>query len=307
VELIRFAAEEKGLRLAWSVDPGVPREVRGDPGRIRQILLNLLGNGVKFTQSGSVELSVECVSEPGGAAVLRFVVADTGIGIAADAQARLFQSFVQADASMTRRFGGTGLGLAISRRLAELHGGAVGVDSEPGRGSRFWFTVAVQAAEAGGQEVRATAEVRSVRDTAPGDTTISLSQQVHARRVLVVEDNAVNQKVAGSLLRKLGHRVDFVANGHEAVEAVQAIPYDLILMDCQMPEMDGYEATRAIRELSGIASRVPIIALTANAMAGDRERCVAAGMDDYLPKPLRFEDLSAAVERWLQVDWKRAA
>jgi signal transduction histidine kinase/ActR/RegA family two-component response regulator len=285
LDMLAERAQGKGLDLARVIQPDVPRVVTGDPGRLRQVLLNLVGNAIKFTHEGGV---VVRVSRTGGeeTGTVRFEVADTGIGIASEAQGRLFQPFSQADTSTTRRYGGTGLGLVICRRLAEAMGGAMGVESEPGRGSTFWFTVAVK----GGDHVppAAVARARPAESTAAG--------VARSLCILVAEDNAVNQRVAVRMLEKAGHRVDLVSNGREAVEALGRKPYDLVLMDCLMPQMDGFEATRAIRAAEvGTVRHVPIVALTANAMQRDREECLAAGMDDYLTKPIRVEQLVDAL------------
>jgi two-component system sensor histidine kinase/response regulator len=418
-------AQGTGLELACVIQPDVPRVVRGDPGRLRQVLLNLVGNAIKFTQEGGV---VVRVSRTGGdeTGAVRFEVADTGIGIASEAQARLFQPFSQADISTTRRYGGTGLGLVICRRLTEAMGGAIGVESEPGGGSTFWFTVTVRAETfepsgttsplrsrhvlvVGDQVIARTALVQQLRawdvvadeardgaealdrlraaarsgiphdavlvdlqkssvdghalagamaadPTLAGTPLVMLSSRaqtgiaappavgiaaclirpvwptrlrealmgalgddnVHpaalaragaaesaeagaarSLRIMVAEDNVVNQRVAVRMLEKAGHRVDLAINGREAVEAVDRKAYDLVLMDCLMPEMDGFEATRAIRAAEvGTDRHVPIVALTANAMQQDREQCLAAGMDDYLTKPFTKQALTAALERW---------
>jgi CheY-like chemotaxis protein/nitrogen-specific signal transduction histidine kinase len=277
-------AQGKGVELAYVIQADVPRMVTGDPGRLRQVLLNLVGNAIKFTHKGRVAVRVGRASgdEPGD---VRFEVTDTGIGITSEAQGRLFQPFSQADTSTTRRYGGTGLGLVICKRLAEAMGGAIGVESEPGRGSTFWFTVAVKV----GAEAPA-ARAQSADSIAAGAP--------RSLRILVAEDNAVNQRLAVRMLEKAGHQADLASNGREAVEALDREPYDLVLMDCLMPEMDGFEATRAIRAAEeGTRRHIPIVALTANAMERDREQCLAAGMDDYLTKPFTKQALTAAVER----------
>jgi CheY-like chemotaxis protein len=218
-------------------------------------------------------------------ALLRFAVVDTGIGVAEDARQRLFEPFSQADSSTTRRYGGTGLGLAICKRLVEAMGGTIGAESEPGQGSTFWFTIPLREAAA----TPAPPPVASGPEpTAP----------IRPLRVLVAEDNRVNQMVIVRLLEKVGHRVDVAANGHETLSALALASYDLVLMDCQMPEMDGFEATRAIREAErATGTHIPIVALTANALEGDRERCLAVGMDDYLAKPITPRALTAALAR----------
>ncbi len=426
-ELLAEQACAKGLELSTLVEPDVPLAVRGDPGRLRQVLLNLLSNAVKFTGQGEVVVRVTSVDRSDDGVTLRFSVRDTGIGISPEAQEGLFRSFTQADLSTTRRYGGTGLGLAISKQLVALMGGEIGLESEPGRGSTFWFTARLglagddflpakppngslaglrvlvvddnatnrtilehnlrsyrmrpDSAEGGpkalemlrgaadGDDPYAVAVLdfhmpdmdgielariiksdsllsglplvlltsKSERDdvrlakevgielfltkpvrvaalyeglaAAMGTTT---SATVHRRpapnrvaagdtskgRVLVAEDNVVNQKVASRMLEYLGYRVDVAANGVEAVQALSQLPYDIVLMDCQMPEMDGYEATAEIRRLEGSTRHTPIIAMTAGAMAEDEERARAAGMDDYVSKPVSREDLAAVVNRW---------
>ena len=425
-DLLMPRIQEKQLELAVRYGPGVPRRVVGDPGRLRQILTNLVGNAVKFTERGHVFIEVTC-DPVASATALRFDVRDTGIGIAKDKVAQVFEKFTQADSSTTRRFGGTGLGLAISRQLTQLMGGAIGVTSEPDKGSSFWFTLPlplaagddapesgplpggrrvlvvddvelarrvlaeqlellgtraesvdggsvalerIRAAAAAGQpydavlldflmpEMDGEAVARKIgADPAlmgtrlvlvsgsvsrPRDEWLreigfvsflrkpvrieelaSTLRQVFARgavdspgapitvsanstpgprepgpRVLVVDDNSVNQKVAARMLGRLGCRVDVAGNGAEAVELVRALPYSIVFMDCMMPEMDGYEAAAAIRGMPGPVARTPIVAMTANAMQGDRERCLAAGMDDYLSKPVRQDQLQEIVARW---------
>jgi len=285
----RLRAEEKGLALDCTIAPEVPAAVVGDPVRLRQVLLNLLSNAVKFTESGRIELSVGRLSgEPGGP--LHFAIRDTGIGVGPEQQALIFEAFAQADASTTRRYGGTGLGLSISRRLVELMGGRIWMDSVVGEGSTFHFTVPCQVAEPVEAEALPEAEIRP-----------AVSGTARSPRVLLVEDNLVNQKVACALLERRHYHVRIAGNGEEAVAALAAGHFDVVLMDVQMPVMGGLEATRAIREqeAAGGRPRVPIIAMTANAMQGDREQCFAAGMDDYVSKPIRADDLYAALERRL--------
>jgi PAS domain S-box-containing protein len=431
-DLLAAAAQRKGLELLTHVAPEVPRGLRGDPGRLRQILTNLLGNAVKFTERGEVVLRAELASEDAVGVVVRFAVCDTGIGIPQEARERVFEAFAQADGSTARRYGGTGLGLAISRRLVELMGGAIGVESEVGQGSTFWFTARLERGAARPDELPARADLRGLRvlivdDNATNRTILehqltnwgmvsgtaadgpqalarlraaaaeaqpyelaildmqmpemdglalaraikgdpaladihlvlltslgqhgpgadaltagiaaSLTKPVrqsqlydalanvtgtpadggarpapapapkaapalvssagNGPRLLVAEDNPVNQKVAIRILEKLGYQADVVGNGLEVLDALDRIPYPLVLMDCQMPEMDGFAATAAIRARENGGQHTPIIAMTAGAMQGDRERCLAAGMDDYISKPVRPEQLGALLARWL--------
>jgi two-component system, sensor histidine kinase and response regulator len=434
IDLVLPAAEAKGLELVVRIDPGLPRHVVGDPGRIRQILLNLVSNAIKFTERGHVliELTGRRLETDAG---LRIAVTDTGIGIGEQTRTRLFTEFSQADASTTRKYGGTGLGLAISKRLVELMGGRIGVESTPGAGSTFWFELrlplapipAVEpsasdlsglrvlivddsainrtglqrqaegwgmrastavdgrdalarlrgAAAAGeafdigiidfhmpemdgvelARRIRADATIGAVRlllltssarrgdgagaraagfdgflvKPAPPDAlrkvleamqvpsadragTTMVTRHAVAEplvappvsapapspgcRVLLAEDNAVNQRVAVRMLERLGCRVDVAGNGLEALDLSSRLPYDIIFLDCQMPELDGYGAARAIRKREAGGPRVPIIALTANAMDGDREECLAAGMDDYLSKPVVMASLASALQRY---------
>ena len=419
VELFAEAAANKGIELVLDVDPEVPPQLVGDPGRLRQILLNLIGNAIKFTDSGEVVVGASVLESPGPGVMLRFEVADTGIGLSDEDRAQVFSTYSQVDSSTTRRHGGTGLGLAIARMLTQLMGGEIGVESEKGAGSRFWFTslfreseakveritvsanlagatVAIvddnrtnrtileryldswgmrQASYEGGlaalQAMREAASNQSPFDVAivdmmmpgmdgrdvaaeirrdpslhdlivvlltsaghseqpvpgvdvelvkpvrpsqlfdvlhtliaarPAETRrdaeeVPAARPEHGARVLVVEDNAANLKVAMRMIERLGYRAGMAGNGVEAVKALGQIDYDAVLMDCQMPEMDGYEATRQIRRLE--RRHTPIIAMTASAMAGDRERCLAAGMDDYVSKPIKMHVVAAVLERWL--------
>jgi len=419
-ELVSGEAAGKGLELLLRYAPGTPRHVVGDVGKTRQILLNLLGNAVKFTERGHVMVEVECLERSGAEALMRLSVHDTGIGIPEKGQMKLFQRFSQVDSSSTRKYGGTGLGLAITRQLAEMMGGDVGCNSTPGSGSTFWVTLRLTVAQdepadppnadprdarillvsardlgrrlvgehltawgfphevaAGSDEaiprmeaarrqgnpfrivivsgssepfvrsiranqaasgtgliaigprglrddagtrylskpVRPSALARAIAETlagahhepAPVETLPPAKFEVvtapasppQGCRVLLAEDNAVNQKVASKLLQKLGCRVDIAANGREAVEMVSRFHYGAVFMDCRMPEMDGYEATARIRELEAtVGSRMPIIAMTANAMTGDREHCLEAGMDDYVSKPVSLEALRSVLHKW---------
>ncbi len=285
-------AHGKGIELSSFVEPQVPTRLRGDAGRLRQVLMNLLSNAIKFTQQSEVSLrvSVENVTET--EVVLRFRVRDTGIGISHEEQARLFQPFVQADDSPTRKYGGTGLGLVISRQLVERMGGNIGLESVRGEGSTFSFTVRL----ARQSNVIAADEPQPRLAAAVSSEPV---QQARHARILVAEDNAVNQLVALAQLRKLGFATDAVANGIAALAALDRIAYDAVLMDCQMPELDGYAATAEIRCREGSRRHTQIIAMTAHAMQGDREKCLAAGMDDYVSKPTRLEELQAALNRCL--------
>ncbi len=424
-ELLANRAQSKGLELVCAIDPDVPRALRGDAGRLRQILINLVGNAIKFTDQGEITINVSLQERGNGTTTIEFSITDTGIGISKKERRRLFRSFSQADGTSTRNYGGTGLGLAISKQLCELMGGEIGIESQPGRGSRFWFhTVFPHAALA---EVEAPAPppnlhvliatasislrkmlvkqlshwrvthttvsdsaqilqtlqqteqpfdlvlvdtalpcfstatlphaaalVRAlINDTAPRwsprlillttvaerhdeatlraagvDACLSkpfrrdklaltlsgTARPVHhrksladvtpldtssTRRILIAEDNAVNAKVALHLLQKLGFSADIAINGAEAVDAAQRVSYDLIFMDCQMPKMDGFEAAHAIRRIAGSGDSTIIIAITANAMPGDRQRCLSAGMNDYLVKPLCINDFQTMMRRWI--------
>jgi len=424
VELLARQAHQKGLELTCLIDDDLPAVVGGDPTRLRQVLVNLVGNAVKFTEHGEVAIRVSGGGDiRNGRVIARCIVRDTGIGISPGAAARLFQPFAQADGSTTRQYGGTGLGLAICKRLIELMGGEIGVESTPGVGSTFWFTVPLEArpdavtspsisalqgvrvlcvddhptnrallrahlrrweieVEEAPNGERALARLREaaaankpiglvivdyfmprmdgiafamqmradptfatvpivmlasyadrtrnaearaagirrvltkpVRRAQLLDTVLAAlapepepaatrapraePQPTPSARILVAEDNPVNQQLARAMLLRLGYQTDVAGNGQEAVDSVMSVPYDLVLMDCQMPVMDGFEATRIIREREGTSHHTHIIAVTANAMEGDRERCLAAGMDDYLAKPFRAGDLRRALARWL--------
>jgi signal transduction histidine kinase/CheY-like chemotaxis protein len=279
LDLIRPRALEKGVDLIATIDPDVPLAVSSDSTRLRQVLLNLLSNAVKFTEKGAVTLTVE----KGEGDELRFAVRDSGIGLSPEGIAKLFQRFGQAEASTTRQYGGTGLGLVISKRFAELMGGTMTVDSDGvGHGSVFRFGIRAPAATLAVK----TATTKTIVDPAMAER--------HPLRILLAEDNVVNQKLALRLLKQMGYDADLVVNGIEAIEAIERQTYDVVLMDVQMPEMDGLDATREIvKRWPG--DRPRIVAMTANAMQGDREECLAAGMDDYVTKPIRVERLMEAL------------
>jgi len=349
IDLLAVRAHEKGLEISCLVYPDVPSRVRGDPGRLRQILTNLAGNAIKFTEKGEVFIRAMLEEETESRVTVRFEVIDSGIGIPRNRRDRLFKSFSQVDASITRRYGGTGLGLSISDQLTRMMGGEIGVESEEGTGSTFWFTAVLEKQPAEAREevpipelgmltsvgrrgdaadlkrigfdaylmkpvkksqlfgclatVLGTASSRLGESAASLVTRYTLEEEKKRRvRILVVEDNAVNQQVALRILEKLGYRVAAAANGKEAVRALVQVPYDLVFMDIQMPVLNGYEATRAIRDpASGVRNPgIPIVAMTAHAMQGDRERCLQAGMDDYVSKPVTPLAVCRILERFLK-------
>ena len=292
-ELLAPIAREKQVDLIVRFAPDAPRYVIGDAGRVRQVLLNLAGNAIKFTATGSIVIDGSGAATAEGTGMVHVRVEDSGVGIRPEQVAHLFHRFTQADASTTRKFGGTGLGLAISKQLVELMGGSIGAAPRPGGGSVFFFTLPLPLQAAPPLPPALPSELRDARALAVDGHEVKLTA-----RVLVVDDSAVNQRVASLPLEKLGCRVDVAGNGLEAIDMVTQFPYDVVLMDCQMPEMDGYEATAEIRRREKAGEHVPIVAVTAHALAGERERCLAAGMDDYLTKPLRTRDLEAMVRTW---------
>ncbi len=283
--LWRSRAEAKGLTFKMDLDFEGDDGVHADRTRLRQVLFNLIGNAIKFTESGGITVSLSRPRDDHSR--LRFEVADTGIGIADEKKSKLFSPFEQADASTTRKFGGTGLGLAISKQLVEVMGGEIGLDSEAGKGSTFWFTILAEPART---DVAAATEK-------PDQADASLPKFQRRLRILAAEDNHVNQMVLESILKPLDCELDMVADGMEAFAAVQTKTYDVVLMDVQMPEMDGPTATRHIRALPGKVSQLPIIALTANAMKGDREAYLACGMTEYVSKPINARELFGAILR----------
>jgi len=292
-EALAVQARNKGIALHCAAEATVPTPLRGDRGRLRQILSNLADNAFKFTDAGEVAIRASLVEMTPHAVLLRFSVRDTGIGIPADKLGTLFDKFSQVDASSTRRYGGTGLGLAIAKQLAVLMGGEIGVTSEVGKGSEFWFTVRL---------TKQTSPLlpRSTTTRSAAHELLNLLADRHAH-ILVAEDNLTNQQVALSILKHLGLHADAVANGAEALQALASQPYDLVLMDVQMPVMDGMEATHQIRRSESATGtpRLPIIAMTANAMRGDRDKCLESGMDDYLSKPVSPQMFATALDKWL--------
>ncbi len=354
-ELFGPKAVEQSLGFSVKVSPAIPDVVIGDSGRLRQVLINLVGNAFKFTESGHINVVAELKERMEGQAQIFISVEDTGIGVSANAQHTLFDSFTQADGSITRRYGGTGLGLAISKRLVELMDGQIGVESTPGVGSTFWFTAVLSEADAKSEastghmneksqirtipslpplpnstrsrltmnlntqptkfepQARATVTNLGARAEIRNETTAwaqvpagsaSISVPESETIILLVEDNAINQQLAQLQLKQLGFTCHAVSSGRAAVAEIDATPdrYTIVLMDCQMPDMDGFAATRAIRlQEAQHNGHIPIIAMTANAMQGDRERCLAAGMDDYISKPVSKQALKDALDRWLAI------
>ncbi|TXI24528.1 MAG: response regulator [Roseateles sp.] len=293
------SAAAKRLRVETDIAPALRDQVLlGDPQRIAEVLLNFAGNAIKFTNQGHVRLAARLDGPASAQRVpLRFEVQDTGIGIDPDAQQRLFQDFEQADSSTTRRYGGTGLGLAICRRLAELMGGRVGVESELGRGSCFWFALAAEPAPADSSRAVSAASSAAPRAHSARERLLDFAA-AHPQRLLLAEDNPVNQEVAVALLGSAGLSVDVAGDGQQAVDMARSGAYALVLMDVQMPVMDGLDATRAIRRLPE-GEHLPILAMTANAFADERQRCLDAGMDDHVAKPVVAEQLYSTLYDWL--------
>ncbi len=302
VKMLDIKAREKGLDLSCHIGEGVPLHLKGDPHRLRQILFNLIGNGVKFTNSGEVKIEVSAEGDDSEKAILRFEVSDTGIGIPKDRIDRLFRYFSQVDASISREFGGTGLGLAISQKLVQQMGGEIGVESEAGKGATFWFTAGFEklSAERVVKKGSEASEFCAIKKDSPLSDAFRSSV-----KLLLVEDNPFNQKLAVTLLDRMGFSADIAANGEEAIKKLETETYHLILMDVQMPVMDGFQATRTIRSNSKgrFDPDIPIIAMTANAMSGDREACMDAGMNEYISKPIYPEKLLAVIERQLSVKY----
>lgn len=279
--------EQKELKAHYQLDDKLPTWLLGDEHRLRQVLINLIGNALKFTERGEVSVYVKLVGVLGNQCRIRFSVQDTGIGISTVAQARLFEAFTQADGSTTRQFGGTGLGLSISKKIVELMKGKLQVESTEGQGSRFFFDILLSKTDS--------------PISSPIKPSMTTTVSVEGKKLLLVEDNKINQLVAGKLLEKFGYAYDIAENGLQAVEKVTTNHYDAILMDCQMPVLDGFEATQRIRQLEQTGSQHrPIIGLTANALAGDREKCLACGMDDFTTKPIKLDELASKLAQWTQ-------
>ncbi len=286
VVLLKQKADERQVKLISDLDEDLPEYIKGDSVRIRQVLANLMTNAIKFTENGEVRVCVSVMEKDDKIARLKFEVVDTGIGIAEEVQRKLFNSFTQADGSTTRKYGGTGLGLAIVRQLVTLMRGRLGVESEAGKGSNFWVEIAFEIASGDMLEEK--------------EPVVEVEKQLQGM-ALLVEDNPVNQVVAKKMLEKLGMQYEVVSNGVEAIERLsQPHEFKLVLMDCQMPVMDGYEATQKLREYEAASDlpRLPVIAMTANAMEGDKDKCLEAGMDDYVAKPVKQQALKSALEKY---------
>ena len=280
VKMLSVKAEQNNLYLRCKIADDVPECIKGDPVRIKQILINYVNNAIKFTKKGGVEINIYNISKDDKKVKMKFEVIDTGIGISEENQKKLFKEFTQADSSTTREFGGTGLGLAISKKLAQMMNGEVGLESKQGEGSTFWFTACFEI----------TSFVKKEEKTA---------EEYHSEKlnILLVEDNVINQRVAGFAIKKLGHNLDIANNGIEGLEKFKQKKYDLILMDLQMPKMNGYDTTIAIRkyEKENNLEKTKIIAMTANALKGEKDKCLAIGMDGYLSKPFKLEDIKKII------------
>lgn len=288
VQILSFSSNDKGLEIKKKIDNSIPEYLVGDPVRIRQVLMNFGGNAIKFTEEGSVSFDVELLELQDESYTLKFSVTDTGPGISKEKQNDIFNTFTQGDTSTTRKYGGTGLGLSICKELVDLMDGELGLESEPGKGSTFWFTVPLK-------KVSDQTTKESIDHSGSSNGYFNSEETL---KILIAEDNQINQIVARKILEKEGFEVDIVDTGKQAVDAVQTGKYSFVFMDIQMPEMDGYEATRKIRELeAGTDKHTPIIALTASAMEKDREKCLNIGMDEYVPKPIEKEELLRVLKK----------
>ncbi len=302
MELFAERARSKGLAFSHRIDSEVFPVVGGDPVRLRQILINLTNNAIKFTEEGEVTIRVSAVEDRENEQCVCFEVSDTGIGVPPEARERIFHAFSQADNSTTRKYGGSGLGLVISRQLAEMMGGKIGVHGRHGKGSIFWFTARLKKEREAIPEASFETPALDILPNSPkGDASTTFRG-----RALVVEDNPINQEVTIAMLAGAGCRVTLAPNGRKAIDAFSSTSFDIIFMDCQMPEMDGYECARIIRKHEAESGTrpgrpIPIVALTAHAMKGDREKCLEAGMDDYLSKPFSRRQLQTVLGRWLPI------
>ncbi len=286
VKMLKFKSDQQGLYLKYHIQDEVPAYVIGDPTRIKQILINLINNAIKFTAKGGITVEVNMLETNEKTVMLGFKVTDTGIGISDEVKGNLFKSFTQADASTTRKFGGTGLGLAISKSLTKMMHGEIGVDSVPEQGSTFWFNILLAKAS----DMAEAADSKEQQD----------AKGLKNLKLLLAEDNVINQRVARFIVEKLGHQLDIAENGEVAVEKFRQNDYDIIFMDIQMPVMDGLTATETIRQLekeSGTTKKIPIVAMTANTMKGDKEKFLKAGMNDYIGKPFKSDELSRVICR----------
>jgi CheY-like chemotaxis protein len=301
MQLYSERAQATGLELALALDPAVHTRLRGDPERLRQIISNLLSNAIKFTPQGKVAVNASERAQSEQTVLLRVEIRDTGIGIDAESQKHIFEPFRQADGSTTRRFGGTGLGLTICKQLVELLGGQIGLNSTPGVGSMFWFEVPF-ALQQTPQQTPYPEQPKPQAVPPPDSVQADVPEVAQPGRLLLVEDNPVNQAVAQAMLAELGWECDLAENGKEAVDALRQRRYAGVLMDCQMPVMDGFAATRVIRAMeasAGGSQHLPVIALTAHAMEGDSDKCLEAGMDAYLSKPYTLRELQHVLDSML--------
>ena len=303
MNLLNLRATDKGLELDAIIDPEIPHLLRGDAGRLRQILNNLMGNAIKFTSRGSITLTLQKEHEDDSGATVRFLIMDTGIGIPSEKLESIFAPFTQADGSTTRSYGGTGLGLTISRQLAELMGGSIGVESVPGKGSTFWFTAMLEKQAPAPHSPYPPEVEDKTLSTGRGRPEVRTLTGA-ALRLLLVEDEPTNRLVIATMLNKSGFSVDLAENGRQALTSLEQNDYALVLMDCMMPVLDGYEATAAIRDQSSAVRNhgIPVIALTAKVFKDDRALCLAAGMNDYLTKPIDMAVLLEMVQKWAPFD-----